>query len=104
MHRTATMRDERYAVTEAEREEIVRKYFPEGSEGPITEFPNMEKPKIVILTCIMQRFDDTKRYSESEVNDILKTVHADYVTLRRHLIEYGFLDRQPDGSAYWVKK
>ncbi|WP_259392169.1 DUF2087 domain-containing protein [Paenibacillus thiaminolyticus] len=32
------------------------------------------------------------------------TLHADYATLRRYLIEYGSLDRQPDGSANWVKK
>ncbi|WP_374016261.1 DUF2087 domain-containing protein [Paenibacillus thiaminolyticus] len=32
------------------------------------------------------------------------TPHADYVTLRRYLTEYGFLDRQPDRSANWVKK
>ncbi|HDR8220879.1 TPA: DUF2087 domain-containing protein, partial [Bacillus cereus] len=26
-----------------------------------------------------------------------------FVTLRRYLIEYGFLDRTDDGSQYWVK-
>ncbi|EHQ61887.1 hypothetical protein PDENDC454_12660 [Paenibacillus dendritiformis C454] len=31
-------------------------------------------------------------------------MHADYVTLRRYLIEYGFLNRQPNESAYGVKK
>ncbi len=25
----------------------------------------------------------------------------DYATIRRHLIEYRFLDRKPDGSEYW---
>ncbi|WP_390905227.1 DUF2087 domain-containing protein [Paenibacillus melissococcoides] len=29
--------------------------------------------------------------------------HADDVTLRRDLMEYGFLDRETDGSAYWGK-
>ena len=27
----------------------------------------------------------------------------DYVTVRRNLIEYGFLDRTADGRTYWVK-
>ena len=27
----------------------------------------------------------------------------DYVTLRRYLIEYGYLERTRDGSAYWKK-
>ncbi|MBJ6950597.1 DUF2087 domain-containing protein, partial [Vibrio cholerae] len=29
--------------------------------------------------------------------------YPDFVTLRRYLIEYGFLDRTDDGSQYWVK-
>ena len=31
-------------------------------------------------------------------------MYEDYVHIRRYLIEYGFLDRKADGSAYWVKK
>ncbi len=34
---------------------------------------------------------------------ILKPIYHDYVMIRRYLIEYGFLDRHRDGSAYWVK-
>jgi hypothetical protein len=30
-------------------------------------------------------------------------VYDDYVTVRRYLIEYGFLDRKDDGSQYWLK-
>ncbi|MBN3524068.1 DUF2087 domain-containing protein [Paenibacillus apiarius] len=104
-HRTATMVDERYAVTEEERAKILDQYFTEGLDGPISEFPKKEKRKIVILTHLMQRFDAQKQYTEKEVNEILKTAHdEEYVTLRRYLIEYGFMDRLPDGSAYWVMK
>lgn len=38
-----------------------------------------------------------------EFNEIIKTAYYDYVTVRRFLIEYGFLDRKPDGSQYWLK-
>jgi hypothetical protein len=27
----------------------------------------------------------------------------DHVTLRRNFVEYGFMERLPDGSKYWVK-
>ncbi|MMZ69439.1 hypothetical protein D1872_322810 [compost metagenome] len=52
----------------------------------------------------MKRFDTHKKYTEKEVNGILRTADTDYVTLRRYLIEYGFLDRKDDGSMYWVKE
>lgn len=103
IHRTATMLDERYAITEEENEEILAKYFAEGPDGPLTEFPRKEKRKVAILKHLMKKFDVGKIYSEKEVNAVLQEVFADYVTLRRYLVEYGFLDRLEDGSKYWVK-
>ena len=45
------------------------------------------------------------RYTpEKEVNEILKTVYTDYVMLRRYLIELGYMDRNKDGSTYWLKE
>jgi hypothetical protein len=103
IHKGATMVDERYAITEQEYEEILKAYFKEGPEGPLSDFPKKEKRKIVILKHIMKRFDSNKKYTEKEVNEILKQTYSDYVTLRRYLIEYGFMDRHKDGSLYWVK-
>ena len=40
-------------------------------------------------------------YSEPEVNDKLAEMFDDHVFARRLLIEWGFLDRNPDGSKYW---
>ena len=48
--------------------------------------------------------DQTKRYTEQELNAAIAKYDPDYVTIRRYLIEYGFVDRENDGSAYWVKK
>lgn len=103
IHRSATMVDQRYAITEEENEKILRSYFKEGLDGQIYDFPTKEKRKLAILKHIMKRFDTGRRYSEKEVNEILETVFHDYVTLRRYLIEYGFMDRKADGSEYWVK-
>lgn len=104
IHRTATMVDARYAITEAENEGILKTYFPEGPDGPISTFPKKEKRKLAILRHLTQRFEAGRKYSEKEVNAVLEAAFHDYVTLRRYLIEYGFLDRQADGSAYWVKR
>lgn len=103
-HRTATMRDERYATTEQEYQETVLTYFKEGLDGPLHTFPTKEKRKIVVLRHLISRFRTGKRYTEKEVNAVLQKAFDDYVTLRRYMIEYGFMDREPDGSAYWVKE
>jgi len=100
---TARMLDERYAITEEENQEILKAYFKDGLDGGISDFPKKEKRKIAILKHIMNRFEINRKYSEKEVNEILKGVYHDYVTIRRYLIEYGFMDRLADGSYYWVK-
>lgn len=103
MHRTAKMIDERYAITEKEREEVISRYLPEGIHGKVKEFPRKEKRKLIILSEIIQRFQRDHKYTEKEVNEILKTAFDDFVTLRRYMIEYGFMGREQDGSYYWVK-
>jgi hypothetical protein len=95
--------DERFMITEAENEAILQAYFKAGPNGPLSGFPKKEKRKIAILKQLIQRFEPGRKYTEKEVNAILKSAFADFVTLRRYLIEYGFMDRHPDGSWYWVK-
>ena len=103
IHKGARQVDERYGIEEKEREKMLTTYFKNGLDGGIETIPSKEKKKLIILQHILKRFDTAKDYSEKEVNDILKTVHADFVSLRRHLIEYGFMVRSNDGSQYWVK-
>lgn len=104
VYNSATMVDERFALTVEEYQGFIRKYFKEGEEGPLDTFPTKEKRKIAVLRHLIQRFERGKNYSEKEVNEILKQAYPDYVTLRRYFIEYGFMDREDDGSVYWVKK
>ena len=51
----------------------------------------------------MAMFSKQKTYTEKEVNDIIKQYYDDFVSVRRCLIQYGFLDRDGDGTKYWVK-
>ncbi|MEC1177781.1 DUF2087 domain-containing protein [Metasolibacillus meyeri] len=104
IHRGATQVDERYSIEEKEREKVLQTYFKQGLDGGIETIPSKEKRKLIILQHILQRFTAGKAYTEKEVNTILKTVHADFVTLRRYLIEYGFMSRSADGSSYWIKE
>lgn len=101
--RSSRQVDDRFAITQADSAEILSKYFPQGPDGPLASFPNREKRKIAILHHLLGRFNLGQTYTEKEVNAILQPVYADFVLLRRYLIEYGFLDRTPDGGSYWVK-
>jgi hypothetical protein len=98
-----TMLDGRYDITMKENREILTKYFPQGSQGPLKAFPGKEKPRLIILRELAARFHRGRIYSEKEVNGILEAAYEDHVLMRRYLIDYGFLDREPDGSQYWVK-
>ncbi|MEI7028127.1 DUF2087 domain-containing protein [Paenibacillus sp. y28] len=104
IHRTAAMVDERFAITEQEHAEILEMYFKEGLDGPLSKFPKREKRKRVLLKHIVKRFDSKQTYTEKEVQAILKPIFHDHATLRRYFIEYGFMERKEDGSAYWVKE
>jgi hypothetical protein len=104
VHKTATMIDDRYNMTQEENEAILSKNFPDGKKGHLKAFPRKEKHKLVVLREIAKRFDSERTYTEKEVNQTLKSAYHDYATLRRYLIEYGFLDRKPDGCQYWLKK
>ena len=101
VHKTATMVDERYNITQTEQDQIVKKYF---SDGALTKFPPKEKQRLVILREISKQLKKDDMYEEKEINQILKGIYDDYVLIRRYLIEYGFIDRKSDGSKYWLKK
>lgn len=103
VHQTARMVDDRYNVTLDEYDKILKKYFPAGTDGPLKTFALKEKHRLVVLREIAKRFQPERIYTETEVNQILQAVYDDYVTVRRYLIEYGFLDRKDDGSQYWLK-
>ena len=101
--RSSRQVDERFAITEEENKKILSAYFKKGPHGPLETFPLKEKKRVAILRHILTRFESNKHYTEKEVNAVLKPYYEDYVLLRRCLIEYGFMDRTQDGSAYWVK-
>ncbi|WP_078381530.1 DUF2087 domain-containing protein [Sutcliffiella halmapala] len=104
LHKTATMVDDRYNITEEEQAEVVNKFFPGGLQEGLKKFPLKEKQRLIILREIIKLINSERTYTERELNELLKTVYADYAIIRRYLIEYGFLDRKSDGSQYWLRK
>ncbi|ATP40255.1 transcriptional regulator [Solibacillus sp. R5-41] len=104
IHKGAKQVDERFAITADEKKKVLETYYKEGLEGAISTFPSKEKRKIILLQQIMTNFEAGKKYLEKELNDILKPIYSDYVTIRRYLIQYGFMERTDDCAFYWVKE
>ena len=103
IHEGAKMVDDRYIITKEEREKILSTVFSSLSPLKLKIFSAKEKKKIVTLQKIMEQFETGIIYPEKEINRILKDIYEDYPTLRRYLIEYGFMERSPDCHDYWVK-
>lgn len=92
--------DERLDITELEAKAIEGKYLDWNRRPALSAIPKKHKEKLVLLRAIAERFERDRDYREPEVNDILLPVWSDYVSLRRYLIEFRFLEREPDGSRY----
>ncbi len=90
-------------VPEEDREEDVRKVLKAylNADGTIRQLPQEGKKMLIILNFILDAFSFDANYTEKEVNTILRRFHVDTATLRRNLIDYGFMARQGDGTRYW---
>jgi len=86
-----------------EKQEDVRKVLKAylNADGTIKQIPQEGKKMLVILNFILEAFAFDTNYTEKEVNTILRRFHTDTATLRRNLIDYGFMARESDGTRYW---
>lgn len=73
-------------------------------EGKIKQVPVSLKKRCCVLSYLIEKFEENRRYNEKEVNEIISQWHTfnDYFLLRRLLVDEGYLLRTPDGSKYWV--
>jgi hypothetical protein len=83
------------AANESE-EAVLRAFF---RVGRLTEIPARESKRRIVLERIAIEFEPGVRYSESEVNGIIARFFNDHASLRRHLVDEGFLAR--DRGEYW---
>jgi predicted transcriptional regulator len=71
--------------------------------GQLLRIPAQQKKMVVILRWLATLFQAERLYTEPEVNEVLKAVYAeDYVSLRRGLVDFGYLRRERGGGKYWL--
>lgn len=73
------------------RAKVIRDFFV-GER--LKEIPAQRKRRVIVLQHLMDRFDPARTFTEREVNDLLKPAHDDVATLRRELVDYGFMERE----------
>jgi predicted transcriptional regulator len=72
------------------------------ADGRIKAFPVQRKKELAILRHVVNIFEPNRRYTEKEVNAMLRRFSDDTARLRRYLVEFGFMHRQGGGGDYWL--
>ena len=92
---------EKLAIPDDEEgDEWERKVLADFTEqGRLKAVPAGERKRLVILRWFARKFEPGRRYSELEVNAIIAEFINDYASIRRYLIDHGFMDRR--ASVYW---
>ncbi|TKV27865.1 DUF2087 domain-containing protein [Arthrobacter sp. NamB2] len=76
----------------------VDRFFREGMiDGP----PRTGQDRADLLEHLAERLlPPDEELSEAEINRLLATVTRDIPTLRRALVDHGYVERYPDGTGY----
>jgi hypothetical protein len=72
-------------------------------DGRLTSLPTRAAMLEAACAFLVERFEPDRLYDESEVNAILADDAPDPATLRRLLVDHGYLGRRNRG-AYWRER
>jgi len=99
---TTTASTETTHASEDETASALQAYFNFDQETVrLKRWPSNPKIMDIILKRILTEIPLNVRLSETTLNNYLKPIYFDYVTLRRQLIANGFLTQSADGLQYW---
>lgn len=79
-----------------DEEAVLRTFF---RDGRLTEIPAKASKRRVVLERIALEFEPGVRYDERTVNAVVGRFFPDHASIRRHLVDEGFLARA--GGQYW---
>ncbi len=68
-------------------------------DGQLKAVPTQEKKRLAVLRHLAQAFEPGQRYTEKQVNELLKPFNPDTASLRRYLVDSGLLAREQ--GVYW---
>jgi predicted transcriptional regulator len=89
-------------IDELDVDDFDRKVLRDYTDhGRLTMIPTRQKKLMAVLRWLATKFAPGVKYTEPEVNAILREIHADFARLRRELIDTRFLQREGGGGMYW---
>lgn len=92
------------------REHFIKRLGDLCLKSGLSGLPKNESDQQILLKSAVLMLDRSGKFSEPEINERLKAwvrdvsqiKELDHVSLRRQLVDTGYLKREPDGSRYWV--
>lgn len=72
-------------------------------DGRLTSLPARRPMLEAACAFLAERFEPDRLYDEAEVNALLADDATDPATLRRLLVDHGYLGRR-NGGAYWRER
>ena len=70
-------------------------------DGTLISIPVKPAKKIAVLNHIAKELAPETKYPEKELNTVIAKYHDDTAAIRRHMIEFGILQRNSE-SVYWL--
>jgi len=91
-------------------EEFVERLCRLGADRGPRRFPRKRRDRDILIKSIAMGLDSARSYTEPEINELLNdwkrdvapAIDTDHVSIRRLLVDYGKLERTPDGGHYRV--
>ncbi len=82
--------------------QILRNFL--DGERRFKQLPARQKMKMCAYCWLALQLDGDHTYTEPELNGAIgrRVACSAPATLRRELVDFGFTQRKPDGSAYWL--
>ena len=68
-------------------------------DGRLHQIPMQHKKLLVVLELLVEEFKYGEHYTEKQVNETLKRFNPDCATLRRQLVDNGYMSRA--NGLYW---
>ncbi len=76
------------------------------SDGRLIQYPSKRPMRIIVLIKITEQMDANRKYTEKEINEIIRLhiAFGDIELIRREMFQFKLIGRLRDGSEYWVEK
>lgn len=84
--------------------EKLKRYY--NDDGKLVQYPSKKPMRLIALMEIAGKLDFSRKYTEKEINGIIKSsiAFSDIELVRREMYQYKFIGRLRDGSEYWAEE